>query len=292
MHLERSTKKEIKNAVDEKTEKREERTFQNEERIEDVRATSMENSDTPADGVKYLFGFEKKEVQETDSEVRERLRECGVRDVQLEGVREKYQEMIAFSVEQMCESYPELKGYISSIRVENLKRGVFACAGPDMTAEGFQTKILVSREAFESKGLGSRIERCELPNWKGESWLAGEGQDAILKHEMAHLLHLQMIAKEEGLELGEKDRMKFREVQKRYDRNAIVTTICYETMQEQHIEPKELASVISVYGAHDMGECFAEAMSEYETRRHPRPFAVAVHEKYERRKQENDNITT
>lgn len=299
MRLEKNKKNEIKNTVEERNREISqnidgvEKIFLvNQEKTEVVSETSMETSDMKTDGIKYLFGFEKKEVQETDREIKERLQECGVKDIQLEGVREKYQEMIASSVEQMCESYPELKGYINSIRVADLESRTFACAGPTMTSEGFQTQILVNREAFENKGLESRIERYELPNWKGESWFAGEGYDAILKHEMAHLLHLQMIAKEEGLALGERNRIKFWEVQKRYDRNAIVTKICYETMQEQHIEPKELAAAISVYGAHDMGECFAEAMSEYETRKHPRPFAVAVHEKYERRKQEYDNTTT
>lgn len=40
-----------------------------------------------------------------------------------------------------------------------------------------------------------------------------------------------------------------------------------------------------------MGECFAEAISEYETREHPREFATEVYNKYQRRLQENDDYT-
>lgn len=240
---------------------------------------------------KYLFGFTKNELQETGGEVRERLQECGVRNVQLEGVRERYQEMIAGSVEQMCEAYPELKGYVGTIRTAELPDGVFACAGPVMSQEGYQTEIRLNRELFGKGGLEGRVERLELPNWRGESWLAGEGAEAVMKHEMGHILHLRMIAEQEGMELGSTDASDFRRLQKLYNLNSIADSICYEAMREQNIAPKDLARNISVYGAHDMGECFAEAISEYETRKHPRPYAVAVHEEYERRMRTHDDYT-
>lgn len=240
---------------------------------------------------KYLFGFTKNEIEETGGEIRERLQECGIEHIQLEGVRERYQEMIADSVEQMCVSYPELKGYIGTIRTADLPNGVFACAGPIMTQEGYHTEIQLSQEIFGKSGLESRVERLEHPNWRGESWLAGEGTEAILKHEMGHILHLRMIAEQEGLKIGDTDESEFRKLQNLYNKNSIAVAMCYDTMREQNIHPNDLARNISVYGAHDMGECFAEAISEYETRKHPRPYAVAVHEKYERRMKENDDYT-
>lgn len=254
----------------------------------------MENSHSETDinkeicEEKYLFGFKRQELEETNNDVGERLQECGVMNIQLEGVRERYQEMIANSVEEMCESYPELEGYVGTIKAADLPRGVFACAGPVMTENGYQTELQVSREVFGKSGLENRVERLELPNWRGESWLAGEGEEAVIKHELGHLLHLQMIAEQEGIELGSKDRSDFQRLSELYKRNNIATGICYEAMREQGIHPNELARNISVYGAHDMGECFAEAISEYETRKNPRPFAVAVHEKYERRAAKND----
>jgi hypothetical protein len=241
---------------------------------------------------KCLFGFTKKEIIETDSEIRQRLQECGVNNVQLEGVKERYQELIADSVEKMCESYPELKGYIGAVRATNLPEGVFACAGPVMTKEGYNTEIQVNREIFSKNGLESRIERLEIPNWRGESWLAGEGAEAVIKHEIGHILHLRMIAEQEGLEIGSTNRADLARVQDLYNKNSIAVSMCYETMKEQNINPNDLARNISVYGAHDMGECFAEAISEYETRRHPRAYAVAVHEKYERRVRKYDDYTT
>lgn len=284
MYLEKSRKKEIKNTVEEPA--------QNQEKTEAVNEIAMETSDTQQVSAKYFFGFEKKEVQETNSEVKERLQECGVKDVQLEGVREKYQEIIASSVEEMCESYPELKGYISSIQAADLKGSAFACAGPIITEEGYQTQIQINRKAFESKKLEGKIERYEQPNWKGESWFAGEGCDALLKHEMAHLLHLQLLAEEEGLALGDKSRTAYWEVKRRYDADDIITEICDEAMEEQNVANRKLPSALSIYAARNRGECFAEAMSEYETREHPRPLAIAIHEKYERRKQEDDNTAT
>lgn len=262
-----------------------------------TRQTGIENAgQTEIEGVgqgdKYLFGFGKRELEDTSAEVRERLQDCGVSNVQLEGVREKYQEMIAGSVEEMCESYPELKGYVGAIRAEDLPRGVFACAGPVMTKEGYNTEILVNREMFGKGGLESKIINMEIPNWNGESWLAGEGSRAVIKHEMGHLLHLRMITKQEGVEIGDMNESDFRRIQNLYDRNSIAVTICYEAMKENGIHPNDMARNISVYGAHNMGECFAEAISEYETRKHPRPFAVTVHEKYERKVHENDYDAT
>lgn len=241
---------------------------------------------------KYLFGFGKQEYENTNAKVRERLQDCGVSNVRLEGVKEKYQEMIADSVEEMCESYPELKGYVGAIRAEDLPKGVFACAGPVMTKEGFSTEMQVNRELFGKGGLESKIINMEIPNWSGESWLAGEGPKAVIKHEMGHLLHLRMIAEQERVEIGDTNMSDFRRVQNLYDRNAIAVTICYEAMKENGIHPNDMARNISVYGAHDAGECFAEAISEYETRKHPRPFAVTVHGKYERRMKQNDYDAT
>lgn len=240
---------------------------------------------------KCLFGFGRREIRETNENVRERLEQCGVQKIELDGVLEKYQDLVARNMEDMCESYPELQGYIGSIRATELKEGVFACAGPVMGENGYCAEILINKEAFSHDGLERRIARLETPNWKGETWLAGQGEDAVMKHEMAHVLHLRLLAEEQGLAIGSYDKKAYREVQDMYNRNHIATEICYETMKEQGIHPNEWAGHISIYGAHDMGECFAEAISEYETREHPREFATEVYNKYQRRLQENDDYT-
>lgn len=247
---------------------------------------------TQGESEKYLFGFGRHELQETNENVKERLEQCGVQNIELDGVLEKYQEMVARNVEEMCESYPELQGYIGNIRAEELREGVFACAGPCMDKNGYCAEILINKEAFSKDGLERRIAKLETPNWKGETWLAGRGEDAILKHEMAHILHLRLLAEEEGLAIGSHDSRAFDEVVDRYNKNSIVTSMCYETMKEQEVHPKDWARHISIYGAHDMGECFAEAISEYETREHPREFATEVYNKYQRRIHENDDYTT
>ncbi len=258
-----------------------ENEFMREQSDETVRMET-ESEELPISD-KMLFGFGKREIIETKMEVKERLEKCGVGEVKLEGVLERYQEMIAKDMEEMCESYPELRGYIGKISVHDLGEGVFACAGPRMDSNGYSTEIWVNRSIFSKSGLESRVYNCESSNWRGETWLAGYGPDAVLKHEMAHILHLRMIAEEQGIELGCKDRGAFTELQEKYDRNHIVCSMCYNVMKEKGISPQDLARNLSVYGSRDMGECFAEAISEYETRKNPRPYATAVYEEYKRR---------
>lgn len=232
---------------------------------------------------KMLFGFGKRDVIETKTEVKERLEQCGVGEVKLDGVLERYQEMIAKDMEEMCESYPELRGYIGKISVHDMDEGVFACAGPRMDSNGYSTEIWINRSIFSKSGLESRVYNCESSNWRGETWIAGHGLDAVLKHEMAHILHLRLIAEEQGVGLGSKDCLAFAELQEKYNRNHIICSLCYNVMKEKGISPKDLARNLSVYGSRDMGECFAEAISEYETRKKPRPYATAVYEEYKRR---------
>lgn len=240
---------------------------------------------------KYLFGWGKAEVNETKEEVADRLEECGVRNVELSGVLEKYQETFARNVEEMCESYPELKGYIGSIRAVDLEDHVLACAGPQMDKDGFSTEIQVNRKIYSREGAESRIAKLQQPNWRGEAMLAGQGEDAILKHEMAHILHLRMLAEERGLEIGSHDILTYREVQEDYKRNMIVSRMCADAYCKHGGLTGDKARIISIYGASDLGECFAEAISEYETRENPRPFATEVYNNYQRRIHENDDYT-
>jgi hypothetical protein len=244
---------------------------------------TAEQTEAPADDAdKELFGLERlKELVPTNEVIRRRLEDCGITDVELDGVLDKYQEVIARDVEEMCASYPELKGYITRISAARLKPGVFACAGPRMTENGYATEVNVSVDEFGHRGMEFKVSNMETPNWKGETWFSGHGQDAILKHEMGHILHLQMLAKERGIELGEKDRAAYDDLCRAYDENDIVTNMCRESMNELDISPGDLARNISIYGASDWGECFAEAISEVETRKNPRAFARRVYEKYQ-----------
>ncbi len=224
------------------------------------------------------------EITETDNIneiVRKRLEDCGVREVELDGVLDEYQEVIVRDVEEMCDRYPELKGYISKISTAKLDRGVFACAGPKMGNNGYSTQIQISEDIYSHEGLEISVDNLETTNWKGESWLAGHGQDAILKHEMGHILHLRMLAEERGIKLGDYNYESYRDLCNAYDKNDIVTDICRDSMAELDINQRDLARELSVYGSSNWGECFAEAISEVETSDNPRELSRRIYEKYQ-----------
>ena len=181
----------------------------------------------------------------------------------------------------MYEQYPELRGFIGSIRTVELPDGVYACTGPRMMENGFTSEIQLSKQKFGKSNLEWEIVDMERENFQGERWFAGKGFDGILKHEMAHAVHLKMIADQVGLKPGEFSEEKFQKVQEKYNRNAIAVSICYDTLKELDISPKDVGKELSVYGASDFGEFFAEAISEYETSKKPRPIAMRIHEKYQ-----------
>lgn len=226
------------------------------------------------------FLWNKKEWKEV-GEVRERLEEKGIENIDLSDVKEIWQVRIAEAVESMCDSYPELEGYIGSIRTADLPEGVFACAGPKMTGEGYFTEIQLNRQMFSKSNLELKIVDAEMENFRGEKWLAGRGVDGVLKHEMAHILHLRLLAEKEGLNPGEKDMDKYRNVTEGYQRNFIMNQMCYDTIKELGISARDIGKHLSTYGASNFGEFFAEAISEYETAKNPRVIARTIHEKYQ-----------
>lgn len=229
---------------------------------------------------KMCFWRTKEKIEE-NPEVRERLVQKGVEKIDLSNVKDIWQFRIAEAVETMYEAYPEMENFIKSIRTENLPEGVFACAGPRMTKEGFFTEILLNKEMFAKSNLELKIVDCERENFKGEKWLAGRGVEGVLKHEMAHLMHLRLLAKEEHLMIGDSDLDKYQKVVEGYQRNYIMSTMCYEALQELGISPRDIGKNLSTYGATNFGECFAEAISEYETTKSPRILAKTIHEKYQ-----------
>ena len=218
---------------------------------------------------------------ENVGDFQQRFEACGVKEVELDGVLDEYKELMAKDVEEMCESYPELRGYITKITATDLRPGCFACAGPRIGENGYYTEIMINKDEYSKEGLKKRIEHMERPNWLGQTWFAGHGQDAIFKHEMGHILHLKRLADSRNMELGDKDVDRYSDLTDAYKRNEYVTEICSESMQELGISSLDLAKNLSSYGASDFGECFAEAISEVETSDNPRELAKRIYEKYQ-----------
>lgn len=228
---------------------------------------------------KMLFLHDKK--TETNLEIKQRFNELGIDNVDLTGAKEIWQEKIEKSVETMYEKYPELKGFIGSIVTADLPEGVYACSGPKMTERGLISEIQLNRSKLEKGDLEWKLVDLERENFRGERYLAGNGLEGIMKHEMAHSLHLKLIADEFGEDRSAYTIEQLKEIQDRYNRNAIVIDMGCDTLKELEIRPRDMAKGLSSYGASDFGEFFAEAISEYETSRHPRPIAVRMHKKYE-----------
>lgn len=224
--------------------------------------------------------FWKKEEIPTNPELLEMFHEMKIENVDLTGVKDIWQFKIAKATAEMYENYPELQGFIGSISTAKLPDRVYACAGPRFTKDGFSTQVLLSKDYFSKNNLEWNLADQEVANFRGEKWSAANGVEGILKHETAHLLHLKMLAEKEGLNVGEFDREKYRNVIEQFQHNEIVTDICFQSMKELNLDKSGLARELSIYGCKDFGECFAEAISEYETSDKPRRFATLVHEKY------------
>lgn len=139
-----------------------------------------------------MFLFKRNEIIETNENVRERLENLGVRRIELEGLQESFQTEIIDSLEYMIEKYPELDGYISSIRSVHMRENALACSGPRFTENGYEGAELQFNKAFLGKktyGLDIVDLESDL-NWRGEKWLAGQGPEAIIDHEIGHVMAL------------------------------------------------------------------------------------------------------
>lgn len=255
--------------------------------LEEIHSEPMEkwNGDEVENNIEQEFESDKgffwsDSKVETLSEVAERLHELGIENVDLTGAKEIWQKKILSSVETMIESHPELNGWIGNIRTAKLQDGVYACAGPRMTEQGISSEIQLNENMLSKSNLEMKIVDMEAENFKGERWFAGKGLDGVLKHEMAHIMHLKMIADKEGISFGDSDKEKFDLLSQKFYRNAIAVTICNDSLKELGISPKDIGKELSTYGASDLGEFFAEAISECETSKKPRPLARKVYEKY------------
>lgn len=217
---------------------------------------------------------------ETMPEIEERLNELGIENVDLRGIKEIWQKKIAASVESMFESHPELQGCLGCIRTAKLGDGVYACTGPRMTENGISSEIQLNEKLFSKSDLELKIVDMQIENFRGETWFAGKGLDGVLKHKMAHIMHLKMIADKEEISFGDTDKEKYELLSQGYYRNSVVAKLCNDSLKELDISPKDVARELSVYGASDFGEFFAEAISESETSKKPRRLAMRVNEKY------------
>lgn len=228
------------------------------------------------------FWRKNREILETNEIVKEKLEAVGVERIELDGLQEKFQTEILKSTEHMLEEYPEIEGYITSIRAVQMPKGVLARSGPRYTEDGYEgVELQFNKEFFGRKTYALDIVDMESDvNWRGEKWIAGQGAEAIICHEIGHALALKLNADSVGIEMGEDNLEKYEQLQKEYNRNFLINNLCYESFDEAGITPRDMGLKLSTYGAQDFGEAFAECISEVETKKHPRVYARTVVDKY------------
>ena len=62
---------------------------------------------------------------------------------------------------------------------------------------------------------------------------------------------------------------KIANMQGLYGRDATIISLCYDSLKEAGISPKDIGRELSTYGATGFGETFAECIAEVQTRRNP-----------------------
>lgn len=262
----------IENSVDETGQDRE-----NSWELMDI----LELKDNDIESVEYGKEFlGRRNKIETNEDVSDRLHDLGIENVDLSGAKEIWQKKVAKSLEDMTEKYPEVKGFIDSVRMAKLPEDAIACAVPKQVEQGIRSEILLNEKHFSKYNLEFRIVNLEAENYRKEKYMAGYGLDGIMKHEMGHILHLRMIAKSAGIDINNASPGQLEVIKEKYSRNSDVTNICNSARRGLGISEGDVGKHLSVYGARNYGEFFAEAISEYETSKKPRALAIRVHEKY------------
>ena len=186
-------------------------------------------------------------------------------------------------IAEIYENYPELAGYITSVKSANLPKGVLARTGPyqNELGEYAGAEIQFSKGFFGKGNYELKIVDMESDlNWRNEKWLAGRGTKGVITHEMAHAMALKINAEDTGLRLGECDQDKFEGLQKRYQHNSKIVSLCNNALKDLGISPRDIGRELSTYASSDFGEQFAEAISQYETTNHPGRLSTEIHDRY------------
>lgn len=217
---------------------------------------------------------------EAYSSPEEKLHNLGITEIDLTSVNEQYKPQIVEAICDMYEKYPSLQGFVYAFKTYKLDSDVFACAGTDTKVDAFQPLLYINEDLFANDGLEQTVAKYGESGRLRSNWLAVGSIEGIVKHELGHLLHLQAIANEEQLTVGEINREKVSAVRRRFKNDDIAAGICAQAMNRLSISSRDIGAELSRYGHHSFGECFAEAISEYTTSPMPRRFASEISQGY------------
>ena len=138
-------------------------------------------------------------VQEEFSEIRNNLLD----DFENMGIEYKGIDNISFeksveirdAIQEMQDKYPEIKDLLKEVEItDELEDGTYATTGPRIINNQLAARILINQREFTEN-----LEQ-KLIDYKEKGFFAGEGADAVIKHENGHILQLKLDAMSQGIE--------------------------------------------------------------------------------------------
>ena len=252
--------------------------------FDELQRDSLEETESKYTEKAFLFNVEKRRI-ESATVLKEKLENMGIKsdEKELEKFHPSFSKILPSHLEGFFESYPESRGFLTSIRAVKLPEGVLAQSGPYLNEKGEFAggEVQFNKDFFGKGNYEYKIVDLESDlNWRGERWIAGQGSKGIVSHEMAHLLALRINAEDAGLSIGEDDHWKFDALQKRYAHNSKIITLCNNALKELEISPRNIGRELSTYASGDFGELFSEAISQYETCKKPGRLSTEIHKRY------------
>ncbi len=229
-------------------------------------------------------------VQEEFSEIRNNLLD----DFENMGIAYKGIDNISFeksveirdAIQEMQDKYPEIKDLLKEVEItDELEDGTYATTGPRIINNQLAARILINQREFTEN-----LEQ-KLNDYKEKGFFAGEGADAVIKHENGHILQLKLDAMSQGIEsdnyiTGEVYREKYNAMIDDWKSNQHTDIILDNALENLSLSHDDISRELSMYANVNSAEALAEAVSEVNTSDNPRRLATEIVKEYEKLKSE------
>lgn len=229
-------------------------------------------------------------VQEEFSEIRNNLLD----DFENMGIEYKGIDNISFeksveirdAIQEMQDKYPEIKDLLKEVEItDELEDGTYATTGPRIINNQLAARILINQREFTEN-----LEQ-KLNDYKEKGFFAGEGADAVIKHENGHILQLKLDAMSQGIEsdnyiTGEVYREKYNAMIDDWKSNKHTDIILDNALENLSLSHDDIPRELSMYANVNSAEALAEAVSEVNTSDNPRRLATEIVKEYEKLKSE------
>lgn len=218
-------------------------------------------------------------IDKSEPSIIERLEILGIKEVNLRDMPNEHKKLVIEAVEEMYNDHPELKDCLGSLIMDDLDPGTEANACPILQDGALSSRIRLNSKHFNDFGYSKNLEYQ-----KDSGFAAGIGVKSVVKHELAHILQLNLDAVSNGLSVGDKltkyNKSNYDAMIDSWSNNTVVKTICQNALNDLGLSESDVGNELSNYAEYDEGEFFAEAISEYYTSPAPRPLSKAVVNNY------------